>query len=45
MSSNLLSNAIDKVTVKDWEKCVRHVGMLQGEAFVKECNRDSINRP
>jgi hypothetical protein len=36
------SDAIDRVTVEDWQKCVRHAERLQEDDFVKECSRDSI---
>jgi hypothetical protein len=41
----LLSDAIDRVTVEDWQKYVRHAERLQENYFVKECSRDSIIEP
>jgi transposase len=41
----LMSDAIDRVTVEDWQKCVRHAERLQHDYFVKECSRDSIIEP
>jgi hypothetical protein len=38
----LMSDAIDRVTVQDWQKCVRHAERLQDDYFVKESSRDSI---
>jgi hypothetical protein len=32
---------IDKVTVEDWEECVRHAERLHGQDFVTERSRDS----
>jgi hypothetical protein len=40
-----MSNAIDRVTVEDWQKCVRHAESLQEDDFVKECSRNSIIEP
>jgi hypothetical protein len=40
-----MSNATDRVTVEDWQKCVRHAERLQDDDFVKECSRDSITEP
>jgi hypothetical protein len=41
----LLSDVIDRVTVEDWQKCVRHAERLQGDDFVNKCSRDSIIEP
>jgi hypothetical protein len=41
----LMSDVIDRVTVEDWKKCVRHAKRLQEDDFVKECSRDSIIEP
>jgi hypothetical protein len=38
----LMSDVIDRVTVEDWQECVRHAERLQDDDFVKECSRDSI---
>jgi ribosomal protein S9 len=40
-----MSNAIDRVAVEDWQKCVRHAERSQEDYFVKECSRDSIIEP
>jgi hypothetical protein len=37
-----MSDAIARVTVDDWQKCVRHAERLQDDDSVKECSRDSI---
>jgi hypothetical protein len=41
----LMSDAIDRVTVEDWKRCVRHAERLRENDFVKECSRDSIIEP
>jgi hypothetical protein len=41
-AERLMSDAIDRVTVEDCQKCVRHAERLQEYDFVKECSRDSI---
>lgn len=41
----LMHEALDKVTVSDWGKCVQHAVKLQEEDFTKECARDSIIEP
>jgi hypothetical protein len=41
----LMSDAIDRVTAEDWQKCVRHAERLQEDDSVKECSRDNITEP
>jgi hypothetical protein len=41
----LMSDATDRVTVEDRQKCVRHAERLQEDDFVKECSRDCIIEP
>lgn len=36
----LLDEALDKATIDDWKKCVRHAEKLQEEDYRKECIRD-----
>jgi hypothetical protein len=40
-----MSDEIDRATVEDWQKYVRHAEVLQDNYFVKECTRDSITEP
>ncbi|XP_054272538.1 uncharacterized protein LOC128992822 [Macrosteles quadrilineatus] len=42
---NLLENAMNHVTVKDWKKCVIHAENIQEEDFLKEGLRDEIMEP
>jgi transposase len=44
-AEQLMSDAIYRVTVEDWQKCVRHAERLQEDDSAKECCRDSIIEP
>jgi len=41
----LTHEALDSVTVHDWEKCVRHAESLQTKDYEKEVHRDVILEP
>jgi hypothetical protein len=44
-AERLMSDATDRVTVEDWQRCVRHAERLQEDDSVKESSRDSIIEP
>ncbi|XP_050063318.1 uncharacterized protein LOC126552652 [Aphis gossypii] len=41
----LTHEALDSVTVQDWEKCVRHAETIQAQDYEKEVHRDAILEP
>jgi len=41
----LTHEALDSVTVQDWEKCVRHAEAIQSQDYEKEVHRDAILEP
>jgi len=41
----LTHEALDSVTVQDWEKCVRHAETIQSQDYEKEIHRDAILEP
>ncbi|XP_050056261.1 uncharacterized protein LOC126549904 [Aphis gossypii] len=41
----LTHEALDSVTVQDWEKCVRHAETIQSQDYEKEVHRDAILEP
>jgi hypothetical protein len=40
-----MNDMIDRVTVEDWQRCVRHAERLHEDDFVKECSRNSVTEP
>ncbi|XP_025405026.1 uncharacterized protein LOC112679448 [Sipha flava] len=41
----LTHEALDSVTIQDWEKCVRHAKSIQSQDYEREVHRDSILEP